>query len=188
MANATQTITPTGVAQPFSGRPPQLDENNIYPRARILFKNQTTITAKDALDTKTVTLVHNLPQNYYYTIETFQVQIGLATSLDADNYDLQALQTANFNTAGANDWQQALQGVLAFQNVAGVWACFRNLLPDFGEVMPSLPCEINTFFNDLDAVNLSSALTCVSYVSFLQYDVMQSDMVRVNAPMPVTSR
>ncbi len=189
MAEVTQIIAPAvDRTVPFSGRPPGVDENNIYPRARVIFENTTEITAKGAGDTKAVTLNLDLPANFYYVVDSFYVGIGDIANNDSDNYETSALQTYNIEAQANGDIFTSVVGVLAQLDAGGQIMCFRRRDPAFSEIFGNqmgISTRLSTVFNDSDGVNASAAMDCFTYATFLQYDVRQADMVRVNAPMPV---
>lgn len=189
MAHVTQSVglSPSDVT-PFAGRP--ASENNIYPRSRIVFKNSTQVSAKGAGDTKSLITNISLPQNFYYVIDSFFQTIGSSTSNDADNYELQGLLDYKFTDGSSSNLFTGMTGVIALEHQSGQWLNFSRSVPFcevWGNQLGNVPV-ISTIYNDTDGVNASSALTLITYCSFLQYDVRQADKVTVNAPLPVSIR
>jgi len=192
MAEVTQTITLVPLRTvPFSGRPRGDQLNNIFPRARVIFQDSTNVTAKIAGNTNRVILNLDFPPNFYYAFDTWLVTIGRSISNDADNYETVALQLLNFEDPANSIAFASVIGELAQEDAGGQWMCWRRREPHFSEVFGNqdgLGPRIQTTFNDSDGVNATALLTAITYASFLQYDVMQADMVDVNAPRPVTLR
>lgn len=193
MAQVTQTITITPEAPtPFSGVPGVSDPNNVFPRARITFKDKTTITSKGAGDTKTVRYNMDLPANFAYRLDQAVVLIGDTSSTDADNYDnlgfVNILLDSPFSSIDMG-MQLLSQGNTPFSaGVAGTGK-YWNILDKWGELFYSptgSAVRVSAFVNDTDGVNASAALSDgLVFFSFLQYDIEQANYVVANAPTPV---
>lgn len=191
MAHISQTISPGIRTIPFSGRPPGDAINNIYPRARVIFEGTGSTLAKIATNTQTVLFRHTLPANFAYSIGSIFISAGDGNSLDVANYENLSLGQLQFNEGAAFDIEFQLNSLGSILNTPTAAAkAWRPHVPVFGEVFfnqtgfaPVL--DISILDNDAGA---TEALATVTYVSFLQYDILQADMVAVNAPMPVSVR
>lgn len=188
MAVVSQTITPTAEITSFAGLP--RGDNNIYPRARIVFADNTQVALKLAGNTNTVSYSIALPANYAYRVDQFLINFFSGVSIDVDNFDL--LGKAIFQFAAAvNTLTVPLEslGVSSSGTIAGAsqtWGIPQD--QSFGEVFsnssgaqPTLVAELF----DNDGTNNTDALSALAYFSFLQYDIEQIVNVGVNAPQPV---
>lgn len=191
MALVSQTITanPTEV-QAFSGF--ERGQDTWLPRGRIVYNDSIAITAKDAGDTKQLEVRFILPAKFAYTIDQLFVSVGSSSSVDADNYsDLGKGQVSvdgstlnrRFNFLAAGDTPDTAAGVRKTY-VVTPGNFFTEVFFNKGNMAPNVRVQMN----DTDGTNLSSALTCSFYASFLQYQIQQATHVRVNAPIPVHSR
>lgn len=192
MAHITQTITQAITRiQPFADLPPT--ENNIYPRRRLIAQSSTTITAKDALDTKTIDIDVTLPVNFAYALDQLYIGLGAGGNLDVDNYEPLALCTLQFSNAALSDVFFSMESPgITFQDLDGSRQTYSvSPTQKFSELFSNqigLAPTLSIALNDRDAVNLTAALNLRFYASFLQYDIRQVDQVVVNAPMPVSVR
>lgn len=193
MAHQTQAIAQTITRiQPFADRP--MDENNIYPRRRLIAQSSTAITAKDALDTKTIDLTLTLPPNFAYALDQLFARLGSATSIDSDNYTNLAFCSLDFTVGPiAEDVFFTLESpgdvIDDVDGAAKMYALaqeqrFTEVFFNQAGVSPVMVVSMN----DIDAVNNTDALNLRFYASFLEYDIRQTDDVVVNAPMPVHLR
>ena len=186
MAHQTQTITAAPSIQSFAGVGPV---SGYDPRARIIFRSNDSVLAKNAGDTKTLNLTCDLPVNYAYVTDHILVSMVLNGSTGAlDHYANLAVQSTSdgVNTAISN--QIRSQGEFSTNGVTGEQKIYAPYDGHFHHVFfnqvgaqPSVTFQ----FTDTDAVNATAAFSLVSYVSFLQFDIQQAIDVGVNAPLPV---
>ncbi len=188
MAAVSQTITPVPKIQLFSGLP--FGTNNIYPRARVIFEDDTAVTLKAAGNTNTIIYQCNLPANYAYRLDTVSIQLGLTTSTEVDQ--IEDLGQARLLFGGAaTKVVMPLQsiGLISNATVAGgtkIW----NLVEAFSEVFyqegSTTAPSISFRLFDNDGVNETVAQSGLAWITFLQYDIQQVTDVSVNAPTPVS--
>lgn len=187
MAELSQAIAPVPVIELFSGLP--RGSNNIYPRARIVFNDDTAITAKLTANTNVVVYTLTLPANYAYRLDQASTEFGIGSAVTADNFEVLGNAFLEFG-AGVVDvvMQLQSQGVTSFVSVLGqsiVWT-----LPEpFGEVFynqDGLTPLITIRLYDNTSGSATDAQNSRFYWSFLQYDIQQVLDVAVNAPLPVS--
>ncbi len=188
MAAASQTITPPARIELFSGIP--RGSNNIYPRARVIFEDNTAIALKAALDTNVVIYVINLPANYAYRMDTFSISFGLATSTEVSQFENLGHALIEFEGLDAKVIMLPLsQGLMNNTNVAGgqkVWNLFDPFTEVFDQGNTNNAPQLTVRIFDNDAVNETVAQASSTWISFLQYDILQVTDVAVNAPQPVS--
>ena len=197
MAEVTQTIVPVATNVSFDDVP--TGENNIYPRGKICFQGQNSVTLKGAGDVKTLLVDFNLPPNFAYAIDQLILNLESATSAtDPDQYDdLALLQVNHFSSVSGTTAITRIpllsNGVQLMNNQSDsikTWQT-RPSVGDFKEVFHSpsgaAPLLIAQLF-DTDGVGATAALTLRFYLTFLQYDIRQVNKVAVNSPMPVSVR
>ncbi len=196
MANVTQTLTLVGEPVPFSDVPP--GENNIYPRARIVFQvRDSTITAKAAGNTNQLIIVADLPVNFAYVIDSLFCSVRFVLTADAENYNDRGTMGIQFTSpGGGNDVSTFVQsgGVGPSEDAAHFSKIFtQSQQADFHEIFFSrsrtnAAARIAIRLFDEDGTNATAAGEFDAYISVLQYNILQADKVVVNAPMPVATR
>ena len=188
MAHVSQTITPTPTITLFGDVPNQ--ENNFLPRARVRYQGNSTVTAKGAGDTKTLDLDVVLPQNYAYAINQVFIRIGSFGNSDSSNYDDLGLGLVQSEVPGTSlaNIQLSSPGntIVDDDGSVKIWTLIPNFCDLIYNQLGNTP-QLTFTLNDTDGVNASAQMSCVFWMTFLQYDIRQVDKVRVNAPMPVRS-
>lgn len=190
MTAQSQAIAPTGEITSFAGLP--RGENNIYPRARIVFEDATAIALKIATDTNVVIYTFSLPANYAYRLDQFSIGFFDTGSVDTDNFENLGLGFLDL-TAGVSANQFTVESpgdtfVNAVTGGAKSWGITRD--QRYGEIFFSqdpTPPRMRIQLFDNDATENTDALSSLTHVSFLQYDIEQLVNVAVNAPQPVTT-
>ncbi len=188
MAAVSQTITPAPTIQLFSGLP--YGTNNIYPRARVIFEDDTAITLKAAGNTNTIIYQCNLPPNYAYRLDSTMIQIGLTTSTEVSQIEDLGQSRLVFGGAATKVVMQLeSKGVISHSTVAGglkVWTQIDPFSEVFHQEGTATAPSIAFRLFDNDGVNETVAQGGLLWVTFLQYDINQVTDVSVNAPTPVS--
>lgn len=191
MADVAQTVTASARYTAYSGIPAVDDQNNIYPRGRIDFRDQdVAITAKGAGDRKRILISCSLPANFAYTYENCYVALDDTIAADIDNYD--DLGTAVLQEESGIDIQIGTlksDGSHFFENfaTAKTWELQNPFNEVFFNRVGNNPLFI-CYLYDSDGTNATSAITLTYHFTFLQYDIRQAEHVVVNAPFPVRVR
>lgn len=170
----------------------------MFPRARIISGNATTITAKSAGDTKGVLITITLPANFAYSFQGGFAFLTSATAADVDNYQaINRISIQDRQTGVSFDWADmdfTSPGAFVFASSDPTTAgkiynvpersmnrdVFYNLLGEGPRVFVTL--------NDTDGTNATAQSVVTYRFTFLQYDIEQVLNVAVNAPQPVSVR
>jgi len=119
MAVLAQAVSVGSEVVAFAGLPTPRD-NNFFPRARIVFRGATSISAKAMGNTKIVTITCSLPVNYAYRIDTIALRIGTA-DLTAEHYVNLADAVVNDGTGDLSMFRLDAQADITGQSgVAGI--------------------------------------------------------------------
>lgn len=186
MAIVQQTIIVPARIQSFAGLPP--GQNNIFPRARIIFEDTTEITLKAAGNTNTILWVCFMPPNFAYRMDTVSIGLGADDSTEVSQIEDLGQARLVFEQFVAANVIQPLEsvGLISNGDVTGgqkVWNNRRPFTELFSNSSGASPiCSFILYDNNAGE---TVAQDTQAYFSFLQYDIAQVVDVSVNAPRPV---
>lgn len=192
MAEVAIAITPTRNVQLFAGLPASGTlERSFLPRGCVSFQNVTsTIAAKGAGNTQTITTTCTLPPNYAYSLQylvsTININTELAAADDFERYAAITLNDGRQATPNVRFQAKAETSGVTSANAGSIvtWSpinLYKSVFWNQDGVSPVLTLVIT----DSDGTNARAAASISNQVQFLQFDIDQATDVRVNAPQPV---
>jgi len=192
MANVALTVTPVVRTFPFVTPPGAEQPLTAVPIARITFNAvDTTIVAKIATNTTSISMGCPLPQNYAYTFEYATQRVTCLTDpADAGNFDDIGTLIFGFGDGfGARHCEFLSDGITGTLLNAGstkIWAPVNPYVPPIYN-QRSQNATLTLLLNDTDAgATVEGDYSAV--LSLLQYDFAQAFNYPLNFPLPVTAR